>query len=208
MERIENYESETFVVDSETISDAGGGVKRAEYARKHRIYAGIGKNVSIQSRVVPVYSELIRFHDNIAVARNVDFCTHDVIHKVLNRMGIESFCEGLAFSGDDIRENRLKERIGCIEIMDNVFIGSNSVILYDTKIGPNVVIASGSVVTKDCEPNSVYAGIPARKIGTLDEFIRKRIRMERSGKIATTLHNQGLTEAEAENAWRLFESVR
>lgn len=47
--------------------------------------------------------------------------------------------------------------------MDNVFIGSNTVIMYDTRIGPNVIIASGSVVVKDCEPNSVYAGVPAKK---------------------------------------------
>lgn len=50
-----------------------GGVKRANYARKKNIYAHVGKHVSIQSRVIPIYSELISFHDNVAVARNVDF---------------------------------------------------------------------------------------------------------------------------------------
>ncbi len=98
----------------------------------------MGDHVSIQFRVVPLYSELIRFHNNIAVARNVDFCTHDIIHRVLNRLPENDY--------------KLKEHIGCIEIMDNVFIGANSVILYGTKIGPNVIVASGSVVTKDCMP--------------------------------------------------------
>ena len=70
--------------------------------------------------------------------RNVDFCTHDIIHRVLNRLPENDY--------------KLKEHIGCIEIMDNVFIGANSVILYGTKIGPNVIVASGSVVTKDCMP--------------------------------------------------------
>ncbi len=63
-----------------------GGSRRADYARKNSIYAHVGKNVSIQSRVIPLYSELICFHDNIAVARNVDFCTHDVMHVIFNRM--------------------------------------------------------------------------------------------------------------------------
>ena len=169
----------------------------------------MGKNVSIQSRVIPVYSELIRFHNNIAVARNVDFCTHDIMHRVFNRMVPDSPLSNEFYSPDgDMKSYRFRERIACIEIMDNVFIGSNSVILYDTRIGPNVIIASGSVVTKDCEPNSVYAGVPARKIGTFDEFVRKRFRMERLGTIATTVHNQSLTEEEIGNAWRIFKSNR
>ena len=49
-----------------------GGNKRARYARKHGVYAHVGRNVSIQSRAIPVYSELIYFHDNFRVARNVD----------------------------------------------------------------------------------------------------------------------------------------
>ena len=80
-----------------------GGVKRAEYARKNKIYARIGENVSIQSRIVPVYSELIKFHNNIAVARKVDFCTHDIIHKVLNRL-----------PEDGLDNYKFKEHIGCI----------------------------------------------------------------------------------------------
>jgi sugar O-acyltransferase (sialic acid O-acetyltransferase NeuD family) len=31
-------------------------------------------------------------------------------------------------------------------------------------IGPDTVIGSGSVVVKDCEPNAVYVGIPAKRI--------------------------------------------
>lgn len=166
-----------------------GAKNRANYARKHHIYAEIGENVFIQPRVIPIYSELIKFHNNVVIARNVDFCTHDIIHSVLNRT-----------SGDF----KFKERIGCIEIMDNVFVGSNSVILYGTKIGPNVIIASGSVITKDCEPNSVYAGCPARRVGSFSDFVNRRKAGELDGSICTTLHNQALTQAEIQNAWRVF----
>ncbi len=169
-----------------------GGVARANYARKAGIYAKMGENVMIQSRIVPIYSELISFHNNISVARNVDFVTHDVMHRVFNRLKGE-------------KKNNFEERIGCIEIMDNVFIGSNSVILYDTRIGPNVIIASGSVVTKNCEPNSVYAGVPARKIGDFDQFIEKLKKKEQETKIATTSHNQFLTQEEIKCAWNIFE---
>ena len=133
------------------------------------------------------------FHDNIVVARKVDFVTRDAIHAVLNRL--TDYHE---------IEYTYREHIGCIEVMDNVMIGSNSVILYGTRIGPNVIIASGSVVTKDCEPNSVYAGVPARKIGTFDEYMARRMQAETSGKMSTTTHNQRLTDQEIKNAWSQF----
>ena len=59
-------------------------IKRTEYARKHNLYNAIGKNVSIMDRKVPLYSNLIRFHNNIKVASNVHFITHDITHKMLN----------------------------------------------------------------------------------------------------------------------------
>lgn len=63
---------------------------------------------------------------------------------------------------------------GVVEIGDNVFIGMNTIIERNVKIGNNVVIGAGSVVTKDCEPNSVYAGAPAKRIMNIDDFFEKR----------------------------------
>ena len=170
-----------------------GGLKRADYARKNKIYAHVGQNVAIQSRNIPLYPELISLHNNIVLASHVVFCTHDVIHLVLNRL-----------PENERKSYKLKERIGCIEIMDNCFIGANTIILYDTRIGPNVIIGSGSVITKDCEPNSIYAGCPAKKIGTFEEFVKKRILNESSGDFSTTVHNQNLTEEEVAKAWADF----
>ena len=171
-----------------------GADQHADYAKKNNIFAGVGENVSFQIRKVPLYSKLIRFHNNIAVARNVDFVTHDVIHCVVNRLSEQS----------NMKDSVLHEHIGCIEIMDNVFIGSNTVILDGVRIGPNVIIATGSVVTKDVEAGSIVAGVPARKIGDFYEFVNKRISGERSNSISFTTHNQNLTDDEAYRAWGLF----
>ena len=46
-------------------------------------------------------------------------------------------------------------------IGDDVWIGARSVILPGITIGNNVVVAAGSVVTKDIPDNSVVAGVPA-----------------------------------------------
>lgn len=51
-------------------------------------------------------------------------------------------------------------------IHDDVWIGSNCVILPGIEIGEGSVIGAGSVVTRHVEPYSIVVGNPARKIKT------------------------------------------
>lgn len=52
-------------------------------------------------------------------------------------------------------------------------IGASSVVLPNVRIGNNVIIGAGSVVTKDIPDNVVCAGNPAKVICSLDEYIKK-----------------------------------
>jgi acetyltransferase-like isoleucine patch superfamily enzyme len=61
----------------------------------------------------------------------------------------------------DYKWKGLNERI---EIEDDVWIGFGAVILGGVKIGQGSIIAAGSLVTKDVEPFSIYAGAPAKKM--------------------------------------------
>jgi carbonic anhydrase/acetyltransferase-like protein (isoleucine patch superfamily) len=58
---------------------------------------------------------------------------------------------------------------GCT-IHDHVLVGMRAVIMDNAVIGSNCIIAAGSVILENtvCEPNSVYAGVPAKKIKTID----------------------------------------
>lgn len=49
-------------------------------------------------------------------------------------------------------------------IGDDVWIGANSFIKTGVSIGDGVVVAFGSVVTKNLEPYGIYGGIPAKFI--------------------------------------------
>ena len=51
-----------------------------------------------------------------------------------------------------------------VVIENDVWIGMNCIILKGVRIGSGSIIAAGSIVTKDVEPNSLYAGNPAKKI--------------------------------------------
>lgn len=132
--------------------------KRNQYIIKHHIFKSVGKNFFFQPRFIPSDPKLIKFHNNDIVTSNVTFVNHDIFHLGLSKLGKGDFCY----------------HTGCIEVMDNVFIGCNSTILGNVKIGPNAIIAAGSVVTKDVPENSVVAGVPAKVIGTFDDYINKR----------------------------------
>lgn len=141
--------------------------KRAEWCKKHGVFAGVGDAVRIMDRKIPLYSRLIKFHNNIQVASDVHFVTHDATYSVFNmlpdsRMGVAKY----------------PEHIGCIEVMDNVFIGSNTTILGGVRIGPNAIVAAGSLINKDVPEGSIVGGVPARVIGRFEDLRNKRMQSE------------------------------
>jgi acetyltransferase-like isoleucine patch superfamily enzyme len=71
----------------------------------------------------------------------------------------------------------LGEILGCQKktvIGDNVFIGWGACILPGAVIGNNTIIGAYSVVCGVLESDSVYAGNPAKKICSLNEYYAKR----------------------------------
>lgn len=74
------------------------------YLQKRHILAFTGENVHLQPRLVPLYSELIKLHNNVMVPAGVRLITHDISFVVLNRLDNGAFYE----------------KVGCIEIMDNM----------------------------------------------------------------------------------------
>lgn len=138
------------------ISDAK---KRTEVLIKKNMFRKIGKNFFFQPRIIPDEPKLISFGDNVCIASGVTFVTHDVIDKVLNKMNYN-----------------INFNYNCapIEIGNNVFIGCNVTVLPNIKIGNNVIVAAGSVITKDVPDNSIIGGNPSKIIGTFDEYVKNR----------------------------------
>jgi carbonic anhydrase/acetyltransferase-like protein (isoleucine patch superfamily) len=65
------------------------------------------------------------------------------------------------------------DAVGKIDIRDNVFIGFNAMVLRNVTIGPNAIVAAGAVVVKDVAEGDIVAGVPARPIGRVDDFVKK-----------------------------------
>ncbi len=58
-----------------------------------------------------------------------------------------------------------EEKNMSVKIEDRVWLGCNVIVLPGVTIGEGAVCCAGCVVTKNVEPYSVVAGIPARKVG-------------------------------------------
>ncbi|MBE6156227.1 MAG: acyltransferase [Firmicutes bacterium] len=115
------------------------------------------------------------------IGRDIDFGSEPYLIKIGNHVTISNNVQFITHDGSTFvfRENNKYKHIvkfGKIEIGDNCFIGSRSIILPNIKIGDNVVVAAGSVVTKSIPNNCVVAGNPAKYICPLDEFIEKSVK--------------------------------
>lgn len=137
--------------------------KRTQWLKKHEVFFNMGENCYYHTRDIPAEPYLLSIHNNVRIAANVRFITHDMISLVIDNIP-EYYNE----------HGRMKYYIGNIEIFDNVMIGANATIMYDVKIGPNAIIAAGSVVTKDVPEGTIVGGNPARVIGSFEDFVNKR----------------------------------
>ena len=168
------------------------GRKRAAWLKKHHVIGGIGENCYWGPTLMPVYPELIKLHNNVIVHGNARLVPHDMVNAFLKR----------AMPGENFGYD---ERIGCIEIMDNVYIAAGSRILPNVRINKNCIISAGSVVTQDVPENSVVAGNPAKVIGRFDMFVASRLmNKDRS----YDFKNQLLPPEIAEVEWDFFMKSR
>lgn len=113
---------------------------------------------------------LIKMGNHVAMASGVRFITHDGGGWVFRE----------EFPDIDV--------VGRITIGDNVMLGMGAILLPGCEIGDNTVIAAGSVVRGTVPPNSVFAGVPAKLISSLETY-RERT-LERAIFVAHLPHAQ------------------
>lgn len=112
-----------------------------------------GENFDTQYGVIidPGHCWLIEIGNNVTLAPRVHILAHDASMKKF-----------LGYT-----------KISPVKIGNNVFVGAGSVILPGVTIEDNVIVGAGSVVTKNLQSGNVYVGVPATKISSLENYLKK-----------------------------------
>lgn len=128
---------------------------RKLYWRRLGVIMGDGTYANLGLCVVPNDNKIcVMIGDNVSISPNVTFVCCESANNG-NRINRISY----------VTENITRE--GNIVVEDDVWIGANVTILSGVRVGTCSVIGAGSVVTKDIEAYSIYAGVPAKKIRDL-----------------------------------------
>ncbi len=171
------------------------GSARAEYLKK--VFHHVGEGCTVMDRKIPLYPELISLGNNVHIASHVLLTTHDITHKMINGK----------IRNEGNKEPLVCEKMDCIRIGDNVFIGSGTRILGGVSVGSNVIIGANTLVIRDIPDNSVVAGIPAAVISTFDEYMEKR-RAETPYPPELAPKGEAMNKKLADYLWKRFESSR
>lgn len=134
-------------------------------ARKQGVTIGEGCVILCSN---PFGSEpyLISIGNHVRMSRGVQFITHDGGVWVIREMAKKGLVDSKL---QDI------DLFGRIVVGNNVSIGINVTIMPGVTIGDNVIIGAGAVVTKNIPDNTVVAGVPARPIKSITDYMNKHI---------------------------------
>lgn len=132
-----------------------GGDEWAEFHRARGTFFAMGEHCSIQLDAHVSDPKFVRMGNNVRLSSCSVF-GHDGSVNMLNR------AFGLKL-----------DRVGRIDIRDNVYVGHGAIVLPGVTIGPNAIVAAGAVVTRDVPPGAVVGGVPARVVGTVEETVAR-----------------------------------
>jgi acetyltransferase-like isoleucine patch superfamily enzyme len=126
------------------------GVEWASMRRERGDFYSMGDHCSIDPHAYFSVPAHVRLGNNVRLATCSVFC-HDGAVNMINR------AFGLRL-----------DSVGKVDLRDNVYIGSGSILLPGVTIGPNAIVSAGSVVRSDVAEGDVVAGVPARRVGRLE----------------------------------------
>jgi acetyltransferase-like isoleucine patch superfamily enzyme len=131
------------------------GEEWAIYLKKFGQLHAMGEGCIIQMNVAITDPAYVRIGNNVSLSGCTIF-GHDGSVNMLTRA-----------------TGKVLDRVGPVDIRDNVFIGHQAIVMPGVTIGPMAIVAAGSVVTRDVPPDSIVAGCPAKVIGQVSTYVER-----------------------------------
>jgi acetyltransferase-like isoleucine patch superfamily enzyme len=131
------------------------GDEYAQYLKRHGRLFAIGERCSVSRLANLTDPMFVRLGNNVRLARCTIFGHDGSVNMLRNAYGVRV------------------DHVGKVDIRDNVFIGEQAMVMPDVRIGPDAIVAAGSVVTRDVEPGTIVAGVPARQIGKVADYVER-----------------------------------
>lgn len=128
---------------------------RKLFFRMTGVHIGEGTNITPGLVVNDGYSGLCRIGERVSIATNVTL--------VVDSNPNNSRLQELPY----VKEHLIKTAPVVIE--DDVWLGTNAVVLPGVRIGRGAVVGAGAVVIADVAPYTVVAGVPARLVRSLNQ---------------------------------------
>lgn len=183
----------TAIIKNSTYDEGFKAYARSEfYNSKAGAFVTIGNDCIVKDSVLHGNNSINR--RNFVLRSSIGVFTYTGLNTLIRDTSIGNFCSlswGVSIGGGnhsmenittstkerfhllDGKNNKeaagkaAKERMDVLSkctIGSDVWIATNAVILNGVNIGNGAVIGAGSIVTKDVEPYSIVAGVPAKKV--------------------------------------------
>lgn len=154
-----------------TILNSVGASPLTHYRVRTLMLRGVGVDIALRSRVFDhVIIRTRKLHIGVRSTINSGTIIDNAApvwigDRVGIAIGVRILTADHDYSDPAVRAGR--GRSNPVTIKDGAWVGSGATILPGVTIGEGAVVAAAAVVTKNVEPHTLYAGVPARKIREL-----------------------------------------
>ncbi|KAA0126503.1 acyltransferase [Chryseobacterium sp. SN22] len=142
----------------------------------HTTYQKIIQNIYIKISI----ARGLKVGKDVIFVEAPDFGSEPFLIEIGDRTKITAGCrfvnhDGAMYVIRSMEKYKDARNFGRIKLGKNCFVGNNCLFLPGSQMGNNCILGAGSVLNSTMPDNSVYAGIPAKFICSIEDYGNKAL---------------------------------